>query len=98
MGDGQHSFFLGGLESYLYVESHARFQFVILSRRSRESRSDGPAQDDEGSQASQPALNPGGFQPGLRILSSFAVLRRFRASRSTAPAAQDDKWMLRRCA
>jgi hypothetical protein len=36
-------------------------------------------------------LNPIGFQPDLRILRSFTVLRRFRASRSTAPAAQDDK-------
>src|SRR5207302_825105 len=31
-----------------------------------------------------------GFQQMLRILRSFTVLRRFRASRSTAPAAQDD--------
>jgi hypothetical protein len=47
-------------------------------------------EDAEGSQASQAALNPGGFQPDLGSLRSFAVLRRFRATRSTAPAAQDD--------
>jgi len=34
-------------------------------------------EDGEGSQASQAALNPSGFQPELRNLRSFAVLRRF---------------------
>src|SRR3954447_18709404 len=48
-------------------------------------------EDAEGSQASQAVLNPCVFQPKLRILRSFTVLRRFRASRSTAPAVQDDK-------
>src|SRR3954451_2816161 len=36
------------------------------------------AEDAEGSQASQAALNPSGFKPELRILRSFGVLRRLR--------------------
>jgi hypothetical protein len=67
---------------------------VILSRRSRESRSDGPAQDGEGTQDALLLLEPVSKLTGLRlkprILRSFTVLRRFRASRSTAPAVQDD--------
>jgi hypothetical protein len=49
------------------------------------------AEDAEGSQASLCVVNPAVFLEELRILSSFTVLRRFRASRSTAPAVQDDK-------
>jgi hypothetical protein len=74
---------------------------VILSRRSRESRSDGPAEDGEGSQDARAEMKPAvvhnageplnGFQPVTGRLRSFTVLRRFRASRSPAPAAQDDK-------
>jgi hypothetical protein len=74
---------------------------VILSRRSRESRSDGTAEDGEGSQDARAKMKPAvvhnacealhGFQPVTGSWRSFAVLRRFRASRSTASAAQDDK-------
>ena len=79
----------------------AMLVLVILSRRSWESRSDGPAEDGEGSQDARPEMKPAvvhnageqlnGFQPATGSLRSFAVLRRFRASRSSAPAAQDDK-------
>jgi hypothetical protein len=71
---------------------------VILSRRSRESRSDGTAEDGEGSQDARAKMKHAvvhdacealhGFRPVTGRLRSFAVLRRFRASRSTAPATQ----------
>jgi hypothetical protein len=79
----------------------AALLIVILSRRNRESRSDGTAEDGEGSQDAQAKMKPAvvhdaceplhRFQPVTGSLRSFAVLRRFRASRSTAPAVQDDK-------
>ena len=46
-------------------------------------------EDAEGSQASQFALNPSGFQSELRILRSFGVLR-YSGFAYAAPAPQDD--------
>jgi hypothetical protein len=73
---------------------------VILSRRRRVAAGGAP-EDGEGSQDARVEMKRAlihdareplrGFQPVTGRLRSFAVLRRFRASRSTAPAAQDDK-------
>ncbi|HEV7488885.1 MAG TPA: hypothetical protein VGQ65_24710, partial [Thermoanaerobaculia bacterium] len=35
MGDGQHSIFLGELESYLYVDASPQFQFLWRSFRAK---------------------------------------------------------------